>query len=123
MTPQEAAFVKYGINSFLATKVLWFNQFNDIINKGGADYETIRKCMINGDPRVGFSHTLVPGPDGKRGFGGACFKKDVEAFIKYSEIIGAPLELLKVANKINNSVRQQYTLGDREIEQNINYNE
>ncbi len=33
MTPAEASFVKYGINSFLATKVLWFNQFKDVVDR------------------------------------------------------------------------------------------
>ena len=28
------------------------------------------------DPRIGNSHTDVPGHDGKRGYGGTCFPKD-----------------------------------------------
>ena len=30
VTPEEASFIKYGINCYLATKVLWFNQFKEI---------------------------------------------------------------------------------------------
>ena len=34
--------------------------------------------------KIGKSHMQVPGHDGKFGYGGACFPKDVNAFIKYS---------------------------------------
>ena len=33
------------------------------------------------DERIGASHTLVPGHDGKRGFGGTCFPKDVNSMV------------------------------------------
>ena len=38
------------------------------------------------------THTHVPGPDGKLGYGGKCFPKDVNAFAKMTE--GAPLGTL-----------------------------
>jgi len=31
------------------------------------------------DPRIGRSHTQVPGPDGKYGYGGHCLPKDMAA--------------------------------------------
>ena len=31
--------------------------------------------------RLGDSHWNVPGPDGKKGFGGSCFPKDINALI------------------------------------------
>ena len=65
----------------------------------------------------------VPGPDGRYGYGGPCFPKDVNALIKYSQEIGAELTLLKKANAINNTIRAKYNdLTIREIEQNIKYN-
>ena len=33
------------------------------------------------DPRVGSSHTNVPGHDGKRGYGGTCLPKDLKALV------------------------------------------
>ena len=64
----------------------------------------------------------VPGPDGKYGFGGACFPKDVNALIEYSTELGSELSLLKKANAINNTIRAEYNdLTEREKEQNIRY--
>ena len=64
----------------------------------------------------------VPGPDGRYGFGGPCFPKDVKALIKYSQEVGSELTLLKKANSINNNIRAKYNNEtDREKEQNIKF--
>ena len=76
------------------------------------------------DSRVGNSHMDVPGHDGKLGFGGACFPKDIAAFISFSNDIGSNSELLKSVGRINNKIRKQYEdLDEREKEQNITYND
>lgn len=117
MTAMEASFVKYGINCFLATKVLWFNQFKDIVDNHGAKYNVIVNA-IGSDPRIGHSHTQVPGPDGRKGFGGACFPKDTNAFNTFSK--GEFSVLTKVIAE-NNTYRKEYELDDREKEQKVNY--
>ena len=118
MSAEEASFVKYGINSFLATKVLWFNQYKDLIDSYGADYNTIRKA-IGGDTRIGHTHTQVPGHDGKRGFGGACFPKDTSALTKIDSNL---LSILRLVVNENNIYRGEYPIGEREKEQNITFN-
>ena len=47
-------------------------------NSAGVSYENILNGVVM-DDRIGDSHTSVPGPDGKRGFGGKCFPKDVSS--------------------------------------------
>ena len=89
MSAAEASFVKYGVNSFLATKVTFFNQLYDAIEKFGSNYPTIVNA-IGKDPRIGIGHTRVPGYDGKRGFGGACFPKDTLAFTKFCLLYTSP---------------------------------
>ena len=37
------------------------------------------------DQRIGSSHVQVPGFDGRKGYGGACFPKDTNAFSKFAE--------------------------------------
>lgn len=116
MTAEEASFVKYGINSFLATKVLWMNQFYDIIENHGSNYNIVINAL-SADPRIGTSHTSVPGFDGKRGFGGACFPKDTAAFLNFAENFSVLREVINA----NNEYRSGYDLDDREKMQNITY--
>ena len=59
------------------------------------------------DGRVGDSHLQVPGPDGKRGFGGSCFPKDINAFISFSDQLGLDLHVLKGAWNTNLVVRPE----------------
>ena len=114
----EASFVKYAINSFLATKVTFFNQLYDACNDyGQVNFNKIIKA-VGADDRVSISHTKVPGFDGKQGYGGACFPKDTFAFSQFSD----KLTLLKKAIEINNDYRSQYERDDREKEQNIQFN-
>jgi len=37
--------------------------------------------LVSYEERVGNSHLTVPGPDGKMGFGGSCFPKDMNSLI------------------------------------------
>lgn len=127
--PAEASFIKYGLNSFLATKVLWLNEFKDLIDSfqeisaddmSQESYGRIVEAM-KADPRFGTSHTSVPGPDGKRGFGGACFTKDTNAFLAFAKKFGSPLETLNTVVSKNIEYRSAYDLDSREKEQNVSY--
>jgi UDPglucose 6-dehydrogenase len=113
----EASFIKYGINTFLATKVTFFNQLFDTINNvPKANFANI-VSVIGSDDRIGHSHTKVPGFDGKQGFGGACFPKDMAAFAHYSN----RLTLVEECIRVNNQYRSKYELDEREIAQHVNY--
>ena len=116
-TAVEASFVKYGINSFLAAKVLFMNQFADVVNQHGGNWDSVSRAMM-GDPRIGKSHMQVPGPDGRKGYGGACFTKDTAALASFSN---GSFSLLEEAIRSNNEIRSQYELDEREIEQNVQY--
>ena len=119
----SASLVKYSINTFLATKVLFFNEMHDVFNKldNNDDWDTFIRA-ISLDKRIGKSHMNVPGHDGRRGFGGACFPKDAEAFYKYSVLMESPLNLLKKVIDLNKDIRNTYdNLTGREIDQNINF--
>ncbi len=121
----SASLIKYTINSFLSSKVIFFNEVYKIFNKSGSkeNWEHFIKIISN-DKRMGNSHMMVPGIDGRFGFGGPCFPKDCNALIKYSENIDSPFKLLQKVKEINNKIRSQYEdISDREKDQNINYNE
>ena len=121
----SASLVKYSINSFLATKVLFFNEIHDVFNKlkNNDEWKTFIET-VSLDKRIGESHMNVPGHDGKKGFGGACFPKDTSALLKYAQDIGVDLDVLKIAINKNNKIRSQYTeLGAREKEQNVSFDD
>ena len=120
----SASLIKYSINTFLSLKVVFFNQLYEILLESDSSMEWENFIdIISIDDRIGKSHMKVPGVDGKFGFGGACFPKDCNALIKYSEDIGKPFDLLKKSSEINNEIRKKYgSLDNREEEQNINYN-
>ena len=116
MTVKEASLVKYGINTYLASKVAWFNQFYDAVTNYGGAFHKVIGAMTT-DERIGKSHTNVPGFDGKRGFGGACFPKDTNAFLKFDP----SFTILREVIAINNAMRSVYEKDDREKEQNVKY--
>jgi UDPglucose 6-dehydrogenase len=116
MSATDASFVKYASNSFLAMKVTFFNQLHDSVTKFGSNWSLVSSALAR-DKRIGRSHTVVPGYDNKRGYGGACFPKDTLAFIKFDN----DLTLLEKCIIINNEYRKQYELDDREKINNVNY--
>ena len=79
-TSEEAELTKYVRNTFLATKVSFFNEIEEYCRVNNISYRKVRELTLY-DDRIGDSHTSVPGPDGKRGFGGTCFPKDVSALL------------------------------------------
>lgn len=94
ISTQEAEMVKYFKNCFLATKVSFCNEMYQFCKQKHVDYNQIKNiaCL---DDRIGFSHTNVPGHDGKFGFGGTCFPKDMNSVISqmdHSIILKAVME-------------------------------
>lgn len=122
--PISASFIKYIVNSFLATKVIFFNEFYKLFESSDAkeDWTSFIKILTK-DDRLGSSHMDVPGHDGRLGFGGACLPKDSNAILKYAKSLNTELSVLSAAIKTNNKIRASYGENtDREDEQNIFFN-
>jgi nucleotide sugar dehydrogenase len=97
-----ASAMKYYANSFLATKVVFNNQFAEWCTKQGISWDNL--ATINKlDKRLGHTHWAVPGPDGMFGYGGYCFPKDVSA-LTHSEH-SESLSLLKHQFEVNVKIR------------------
>jgi UDPglucose 6-dehydrogenase len=78
--------------------------------------------ILQADGRIGSTHMKVPGPDGRFGFGGACFPKDLSALINFANEKGESLEFLNSVKAINNKIRSEYKeLDQREKEQNVSF--
>lgn len=119
----SALLMKYTINTFLATKVTFFNEIYNIHSESNINesWDSFIK-MVSYDKRIGESHMQVPGPDGRKGFGGACFPKDISALMHYAESLGLEFDLLKKIIQTNNRVRLDYdSLTEREEEQSVSF--
>tara|TARA_B100000214_G_scaffold211586_1_gene153692 strand:- start:389 stop:1177 length:789 start_codon:yes stop_codon:yes gene_type:complete len=103
--PEELILAKYFRNSFLATKVAFFNQIYDLCEATNIDFSKV-STLITEDSRIGQSHTEVTT---ERGFGGHCFPKDTQAIIKTAHEEGVDLSLLREAIRYNNNIRKGTT--------------
>ena len=74
----EAEMIKLFRNTFLSTKISFCNEIYQFCQSQNICYENVRKLATN-DPRIGSSHTNVPGHDGFFGYGGTCFPKDTNS--------------------------------------------
>ena len=93
---EKAELTIYGANNFFALKISYFNFMYRVCQKMDVDFDEVRD-MILADGRIGRSHANVPGWDGKFGYSGACFPKDVNAFIRFAEDIDIDPRLLKAS--------------------------
>ena len=101
---KEAELFKYLANCFLATKVIFANEFKKLCDTVNVDYGRIAEVAVL-DKRLGHTHWRVPGPDGQYGFGGSCFPKDTSALLAYADEIGTTLWMLTEATYINDEIR------------------
>jgi UDPglucose 6-dehydrogenase len=101
---KEAELFKYLANCFLATKVIFANEFKTLCDKIDVDYGRIAEVAVL-DKRLGHTHWRVPGPDGKYGFGGSCFPKDTSALLHFADEYQTTMWMLTEATYINHEIR------------------
>lgn len=102
---KEAIATKNFANSYLATKVSFFNQIYDFCQTTSLDFEVVRR-NLSLDYRIGDSHTYVVPEEGIRGFGGHCFPKDTSALLKTAEKNNVSLSILNEAVEYNKRIRK-----------------
>jgi UDPglucose 6-dehydrogenase len=102
---KEAEAIKLFKNTFLAVKVGFCNEFFRFCEGNNVNYENVIKGVIT-DSRITESHTRVPGNNGKFGFGGTCFPKDI-ASLQYQ------MRNLNVLSPIVNSTIERNNTIDR----------
>ena len=103
---ETAELIKYMNNTFFATKVSFMNDMKLLADKSGATWEDAVEGFVR-DGRIGHSHLNVPGHDGRYGFGGSCFPKDIQAIINYADELGVEMDVLKGVWKTNLKVRPE----------------
>ena len=103
---ETAELIKYMNNCFFATKVSFLNEMYKVADACGADWDMAVEGFVR-DGRIGHTHLSVPGPDGKFGFGGSCFPKDVQAMIHFAKTLGVSPNVLLGAWDTNLDVRPE----------------
>jgi len=98
--------IKYAINCFYATKVIYANSLFDFSNNVGANYETIKQAMY-ARKFMSKNHFDI-WHKGGRGGGGKCLNKDIEAFANYTE-----LPFFKMVNKLNKELLVKYPKNEK----------
>ena len=99
---KSAELIKHASNAFLATKISFINSVAKICEFSGADIEKVAEGM-GYDKRIGMSF-LSAGI----GYGGSCFPKDSQAFVKIAEDYGYDYKLLKATNEINEDQKKDF---------------
>ena len=105
---KSAEIIKHAANSFLAMKISYINAVANICELAGANICKVAHG-IGLDKRIG-PDFLAAGV----GYGGSCFPKDVDAFVKISEELGYEFDLLKEVQKINKEQRMKFIKKIRE---------
>ena len=101
---QTAELIKYMNNLFFATKVSFLNEMKLLADKIDVDWDKAVEGFVL-DGRIGHSHLSVPGPDGRFGFGGSCFPKDIQALISFAKEYDINMNVLEGAWETNLKVR------------------
>ncbi len=106
----SAEMIKYASNAFLAMKISFINAVADLCELAEADVTVVAKGM-GYDHRIG-REFLAAG----LGFGGSCFPKDVESFVRTAEGLGYDFRMLKEVLSVNwGRVPQLLTRMEREL--------
>ncbi len=96
---KTAELCKYMENAFLAIKVAFVNQFYDLAQAYGIDFNELRELWL-ADERIGRSHTIVTE---ERGYRGRCLPKDMAAIIQAAKRVGGS-SLLEAIDRYNDEV-------------------
>ena len=110
---KTAELTKYMNNTFFATKVSIINEFKLLCDKIGANWEDALIGFVS-DSRIGDSHLNVPGHDGKTGYGGTCFPKDVNALLKFAKNNQIDMNTVEGGWKTNLQIRPEKDWEEKE---------
>ena len=103
VTNKEAEMIKLFRNCFLATKISFCNEINQFCKLKNINYENVRKLAVK-DERINENHSFVPGHDGKNGFGGTCFPKDMNSLNYEMKKSGMEPFVINAAIKRNENI-------------------
>lgn len=118
MPAKEAELLKYINNIHGCIEIMESNLWWEICQKEGLNYDNVLKSAL-ASKWVGVPmgrHYRVIFHKGKRGFGGKCFPKDINAYIEYLNKVGLDSQLPNAVREMNKRIleEQNYTEEDAE---------
>jgi UDPglucose 6-dehydrogenase len=105
-TARAAEMAKLLANGLLFTKVLLCNEVYLLCKELGIRYDEVRTIAAL-DPRIGSSHTKVPGPDGFMGAGGHCFPKDMHNLRYTARALHVDERMFSAVLERNDEIREE----------------
>ena len=96
----SAEVTKYAANAMLATRISFMNEVANLCEAVGANVSMVRQG-IGSDARIG-SKFLYAGC----GYGGSCFPKDVQAFIRTAKEHGRHMRVLEAVEAVNEAQKE-----------------
>lgn len=103
---RAAEMCKYVRNCYLATRLSYFNEINQICSALEIDYETVR-ILAGMDERVGDFYNFIDKEEPE--FSGSCLPKDINSLIAIAEQLGIDPKVLKAAWKKNLEIAKKST--------------
>jgi UDPglucose 6-dehydrogenase len=111
LTPTEAELLKYFSNIYNASKVVLANEFFELAQSLGANYEIIKNALVKRDTII---DTYLDVNDNFRGYAGPCLKKDCQAIIALVNKMGLNLKIFEAIDTENNKFKKTVFPGMRE---------
>ena len=102
MDIKSSELTKYVSNAMLATKISFMNEMSILAESLGADINNVRKG-VGSDSRIGYSY-IYP----SIGYGGSCFKKDLNSMINFSKKHNFDLNIIKSVEKTNEYQKEYF---------------
>jgi UDPglucose 6-dehydrogenase len=112
MTPTEAETLKYMHNSFGAMRVVFGNMFYELAQKfPDVDYNKVKNGFVE---RNGLPDEYLDVSAQSRGYGGACFPKDMAALAAVCDNLNVDFDIIPVIINDNNKLTRTTFKGMRD---------
>ena len=100
-TFEKMELFKYTVNTFLATKIIFFNEIREVCEELKINYQEL-KTLFHLEPRIGNYGIHVPGPgNDSYGYFLSCLPKEVKGMIRLQENLILSSELMTCIDKRN----------------------
>lgn len=114
---KEAELIKYAHNIYGSIQIVYANHLYDICEKIGADYGKVKTGFSASDYiGKGILRYMNIFHNGKRGYAGPCFPKDVNSFIEFNHKNKIKIELIEAARNANIRILKSQNMTERSSE-------